>query len=330
MDASASKTSDSVIIPTALWIILISTSSVLSLINVSERTSTEPSTSALIITGNVLIIPSLIIDDIPSREKEIFLCSISRLTLCRSEETLFKSFSLFTTAKISATCGTCPNPWIWTASDGPASLIFWPLSFTMARTLPEKSLHINGSLNFRVPFWISMVPIGPSPLSNRESTTVPIALQSLFAFKSITSVSNNRLSNKSLIPSPVFALISTDCTFPPQFSTSTSFSDKALLTLSGSAPGLSILLIATIIGTLAALAWLIASIVCGITASSAATTRMTISVTCAPRARMAVNASCPGVSRNVTCFSSSSSTLYAPMCCVILPDSPATTLEFRI
>jgi hypothetical protein len=57
---------------------------------------------------------------------------------------------------------------------------------------------------------------------------------------------------------------------------------------------------ATIIGTPAAFAWLIASMVCGMTPSSAATTRTTItSVTWAPRARMAVNASWPGVSMNV-------------------------------
>ena len=65
---------------------------------------------------------------------------------------------------------------------------------------------------------------------------------------------------------------------------------------SGWASGWSILLIATMIGTLAALAWSIASSVCGITPSSAATTRMTMSVTLAPRARMRVNASWPGVS----------------------------------
>ena len=40
----------------------------------------------------------------------------------------------------------------------------------------------------------------------------------------------------------------------------------------------------------AALAWLIASIVCGIKPSSAATTSTTMSVTFAPRARMAVKA----------------------------------------
>ena len=42
-----------------------------------------------------------------------------------------------------------------------------------------------------------------------------------------------------------------------------------------------------------------ASAVCGITPSSAATTRIAMSVTWAPRARMAVNASWPGVSMNV-------------------------------
>lgn len=50
------------------------------------------------------------------------------------------------------------------------------------------------------------------------------------------------------------------------------------------------LLIATIIGTLAALAWAIASCVCGLTPSSAATTIIAMSVTRAPRARIAVNA----------------------------------------
>ena len=56
---------------------------------------------------------------------------------------------------------------------------------------------------------------------------------------------------------------------------------------------------ATIIGTPAFLACEMASMVCGMTASSAATTSTTMSVTWAPRARMAVKASWPGVSRKV-------------------------------
>ena len=54
---------------------------------------------------------------------------------------------------------------------------------------------------------------------------------------------------------------------------------------------LSILFTATTIGTSAARAWLSASMVCGITPSSAATTSTAMSVDLAPRARMAVNAS---------------------------------------
>ena len=71
------------------------------------------------------------------------------------------------------------------------------------------------------------------------------------------------------------------------------------LILSGLAWGLSILLMAKTMGTLAATAWLMASFVCGMMSSSAAMMMMAMSVTCAPRARMAVKASWPGVSRKV-------------------------------
>ena len=60
---------------------------------------------------------------------------------------------------------------------------------------------------------------------------------------------------------------------PPQSSGMRPCSVSCCFTRSGLAPGLSILLMATMIGTSAALAWLIASTVCGITPSSAATTR---------------------------------------------------------
>ena len=72
------------------------------------------------------------------------------------------------------------------------------------------------------------------------------------------------------------------------------------MTRLGSAFSRSILLMATTIGTPADLAWSMASMVWGMTPSSAATTRMTMSVASAPRARMAVNASWPGVSMKVT------------------------------
>ena len=49
----------------------------------------------------------------------------------------------------------------------------------------------------------------------------------------------------------------------------------------------------------AAFAWLIASIVWGMIPSSAATTRIAMSVAIAPLARIDVKAAWPGVSRNV-------------------------------
>src|SRR5579875_3656905 len=65
------------------------------------------------------------------------------------------------------------------------------------------------------------------------------------------------------------------------------------------------------------------------TPSSAATTRIATSVTLAPRARIAVNASWPGVSIKVI-LRSFFSTVYAPMRCVMPPASPAATLAWRI
>ena len=67
--------------------------------------------------------------------------------------------------------------------------------------------------------------------------------------------------------------------FPPHSSTNKFIEDNCVFTLSGFALGLSILLMANMIGTPAACAWEIASFVCGITSSSAATTIITKSVT---------------------------------------------------
>ena len=101
------------------------------------------------------------------------------------------------------------------------------------------------------------------------------------------------------MPVPIFAEIGTNSYVPPQSVDRISSSASSLLTLSGFAASLSILFIAMMIGTPAAFAWLTASLVCGFTPSSAATTMMTISVILAPLARIAVKASWPGVSIKV-------------------------------
>ena len=83
----------------------------------------------------------------------------------------------------------------------------------------------------------------------------------------------------------------TSGTSPPYSSMTMPASVSSVFTRVGSASGLSILLRAMMIGTLAAFAWLMASSVWGMTPSSAATTMIAMSVTRAPRARIAVNAS---------------------------------------
>lgn len=93
------------------------------------------------------------------------------------------------------------------------------------------------------------------------------------------------------MPWPVLADTGTNGESPPYSSGITLSLTSSCLTRSGLASGLSILLIATTMGTPAAFAWAMASFVCGMTPSSAATTRITMSVALAPRARMAVKAS---------------------------------------
>ncbi len=93
------------------------------------------------------------------------------------------------------------------------------------------------------------------------------------------------------MPIPLVADTSTNWVSPPNSSAIKPYSVSCARTRDGSAPSLSILLTATTIGTPAACAWFSASVVCGFTPSSAATTRTARSVVWAPRARMAVNAS---------------------------------------
>ena len=119
------------------------------------------------------------------------------------------------------------------------------------------------------------------------------------ALSSSTSESRMIDSSRSSRFCFVFADTSTNIVSPPHSSGWRPRFVISVRTRSGCAPSLSILLTATRIGTPAAFAWSIASRVCGITPSSAATTMTAMSVTWAPRARMAVNASWPGVSRKV-------------------------------
>ena len=161
----------------------------------------------------------------------------------------------------------------------------------MARTRPYAEPANTTSPRRKVPDCTMIVATGPRPLSNLASITKPLAGVSTGALSSNTSACSKTFSSKVSIPSPVLADTDMKGDSPPYSSGTTCSATNSCLTRSGFAPGLSILLIATTKGTPAALACAIASLVCGMTPSSAATTRITMSVALAPRARIAVNAS---------------------------------------
>ena len=86
------------------------------------------------------------------------------------------------------------------------------------------------------------------------STTAPVAYLLGFALYSCISATNNIFSNNLSTPSPLLADILLTIISPPHSSGVNPFSTKPDITLSILASSLSILLIATIIGTSAALA----------------------------------------------------------------------------
>ncbi len=207
-----------------------------------------------------------------------------------------------TTTNWSPAIGTPVRPSTCTGIAGPASLTCLPRSSSRARTRPECRPQMKSSPTCSVPLCTRIVATGPLPGSSCASTTAPVAFLSGFDLRSSTSDCRSTWSSSSDTLVPFFAETAVDSVVPPNSSSTTPCCRRSCFTRMGLASGRSTLLIATIIGTPAFLACEIASMVCGITESLAATTRMTMSVTCAPRARMAVNASWPGVSRKVICF----------------------------
>ena len=225
---------------------------------------------------------------------------------------------------MSPASGTSVKPVISTGVDGPAFFTLCPLSSVIVLILPITDPTKIVSPMSNVPRCTSIVATGPFDLSSFASITTPFACLFGFAFSSFISATKSTISNKLSIFIFFFAEIGTKIVSPPQSSETNPYSASSCFTLSGFAPSTSILFIATIIGIPAAFAWSIASIVCGITPSFAATTNIAISVIWAPLALIAVNASCPGVSKNVISLPFIS-TLYAPIACVIPPASPSIT-----
>ena len=150
--------------------------------------------------------------------------------------------------------GTSLNPSASTGNDGPASLILLPCSSTIALIFPRTEPAAKTSPDFKVPFCTNKVATGPFALSRWASITVPFANLSGLACRSSTSETNKIISSNLSMFCFLIALTGTITVSPPQSSAIKSFSDSSCFTLSGDAPSLSILFIATTIGTFAALA----------------------------------------------------------------------------
>ncbi len=309
-DARASSTSLSVMAPTPRRTTSTRTSGVLSWARASARASAGPPWSALMMMGRVETAPSF-----SARLKSSRLVPrwLRRLWASRSSRWRFWAMSRASPAsdterKLSPADGTPSKPRICTGIEGPADLTVLPRSSNIARTLPLYSPQMKLSPVASVPRCTSTVASGPLPGSSVASSTVPCIRASALALRSWSSACSSTFSSSPSIPTPFLALISADSTWPPNSSSTTLCWSRSCLTFGTLAEGRSILLMATTIGTPAFRACEMASTVWGITWSSAATTRTTMSVTWAPRARIAVNAWWPGVSRKVMALPSGSST----------------------
>ena len=178
------------------------------------------------------------------------------------------------------------------ASTGRPASAGRPRSSMIARTLPTTVPAMNVSPTLSVPSCTRIVATGPRPLSSLASSTVPDALRLGLALSSLhLGDEQDHLEQRIEVLLLLGRDFDHDGRRRPTLRAPGRGRRARCLTRSALASGLSILLMATMIGTPAALAWSIASRVCGMTPSSAATTRMTMSVTLAPRARMIVNAS---------------------------------------
>mmetsp|Transcript_10145 Transcript_10145/g.31764 ORF Transcript_10145/g.31764 Transcript_10145/m.31764 type:complete len:373 (+) Transcript_10145:472-1590(+) len=265
-------------------------------------------------------------------------CAASRFSRASASLALaaaLASLSVLCTVKMSPASGTPLRPTTVHAIDGLASSRRLPYESVSARTRADTAPTLSESPTFSVPFCTTTVAVAPEDFSRRASTTVPLASAVGLALSSAISEVSASASSRSSTPSPVLELSAMKGTSPPHSSGVSPTAARPFLAFSMSAPSLSILVMATTMGTPAACACATASSVCGRTPSSAAHTITAMSVTRAPRARMALKASWPGVSRKTTgCGWSDSpivtSARYAPMPCVIPPASPSATFSWRM
>ena len=288
-DAAAIVTSLSVMPPTARCTNDTFTSSRSSFRRLWVTASSEPCTSAFNTKVSVAVSPLRIASKrsssfAPGLVDRVEACArvVKRSRCSRASPTVRAIERSEVTLSSSPAIGGSDSPSTCTGMEGNASLIWSPRSLINALTRPHAAPATIGSPTRNVPLCTMIVATGPRPMSRFDSSTTPLASTSVSAPSSSTSARTTSCSKSSSMPKFCRAEISTVMVSPPQASGTSPCSESCCSTRLGSASALSILLIAVTIGTLAALAWLIASTVWGITPSSAATTSTTMSVTLAP------------------------------------------------
>ena len=218
LDADASMTSDSVTVPTELWMTLSLTSSVERRSSDSVSASTEPCTSALSTRRSSLTSPASICLCRSSRVMRVALLPLSRSRSLRTVAICRALRSSDTTSIVSPACGTPESPRISTGSDGPALCTFLPRSLKSARTRPECEPTTTASPSLSVPDWISAVATGPRPRSSRPSTITPRPARAGLARSSRISACSAVISRSCGMPSPRLAEVWMKMVCPPQSS----------------------------------------------------------------------------------------------------------------
>ncbi len=218
--------------------------------------SADPCTSAFTITGSsrTVLACSLAIMSASEAPAAGGAMDLSRRLRSRYSVSSRARASFSTTAKASPGSGVESRPRISTGSEGPAVGTCSSRSLIRARTRPQADPATTMSPRFSVPRLTRAVATGPRPRSSLASITTPSAVRSGLALRSMTSDCSKIASTRSSSPSFWVAETWIACTSPPRLSTTISCWSSSLITRVGSASGLSILLMATMIGAPAALA----------------------------------------------------------------------------
>ena len=132
-------TSLSLMAPTPPWITRTRTSSLLSFSSEAFTASTLPCTSALTIRFRFFISPAWIWLNRSSRDTLVTgALALAFSSALRCSTSSRASFSSATALNVAPAEGASLRPVISTGTLGPASVMRWPLSLTMARTRPTE------------------------------------------------------------------------------------------------------------------------------------------------------------------------------------------------